>query len=239
LAQYISASVKHSNSSCRQPAPCSKAKGVGYGCGAEQDVIPACRGSFLKIKKDSGQAGRAKIHTHKSGAGPKSKYAKLLFCFLVVACFLLFAVFCCAEILERVIAYVNNTAITLSEFRKDAERTRKTLGNVSDADIINSMINRILLLQEAKKMRLEAPDDDKLVQEYIDIKLKSAIIIREEDIEHFYNESRGQFKGQDYLAVRDQIEKYLFELETNKRLKSQIEELRAKSDIKIQLRAGE
>src|SRR5208283_3346203 len=192
LAQYISASVKRSNSSFPQPATCSNAKA-----------------------------------------------AKLLFCFLLVACFLLFAGFCRAEILERVIAYVNNTAITLSEFQNEAQRTRKTLDNVSDSDIINSMINRILLLQEAKKMRLEAPDNDKLVQEYIDIKLKSAIIIREEDMERFYNENRDQFKGQDYLAVRDQIEKYLFELETNKRLKKQIEELRAMSDIKIQLRVSE
>ncbi len=101
------------------------------------------------------------------------------------------------------------------------------------------MINRILLLQEAKKMRLEAPDDDQLVQQYIDIKLKSAIIIREEDVERFYDENGGQFKGQDYLAVRDQIEKYLFELETNKRLKNQIKELRAKSDIKIQFSVSE
>ncbi len=152
---------------------------------------------------------------------------------------MLSAAFCRAEILERVIAYVNNTAITLSEFQNNVQRTRKTLDNVSDSDIINSMINRILLLQEAKKMRLEAPDDDQLVQQYIDIKLKSAIIIREEDVERFYDENGGQFKGQDYLAVRDQIEKYLFELETNKRLKNQIKELRAKSDIKIQFSVSE
>ena len=160
---------------------------------------------------------------------------KLSFCFFVAACCLLLAALCYAEILERVVAYVNNTAITLTEFRKEAQRSRKTLDKVSDSEIINSMINRILLLQEAKQMRLEAPDDDKLVQEYIDIKIKSAIIIREEDIERFYSENSERFKGQNYLAVRDQIEKYLSELETNKRLKEQIAELRAKSDIKIQL----
>ncbi len=159
---------------------------------------------------------------------------QLVFIVFLLPCPLPLAPVCSAEILERVVAYVNNTAITLSEFRQNAQKTRKTMGNISDSDIINSMINRILLVQEAKKIRLEAPDDDKLVQEYIDIKIKSAIIIREEDMERFYNENSDRFKGQDYLAVRDQIEKYLFELETNKRLKNQIEELRAKSDIKIQ-----
>lgn len=139
------------------------------------------------------------------------------------------------EVIERVVAYVNDNAITLSAFEKSAKETRKKLGKVSDSDIINSMINNLLLVEAAKNMRLEAPDDDKLVQEYIDIKIKPAIIIREEDIESFYNENKGQFKGQDYLAVRDGIEKYLIELDTNKQLKKLIEELRSKSDIKIQL----
>lgn len=140
-----------------------------------------------------------------------------------------------AEVIERVVAYVNNTAITLSEFRENAQRTRKTLANVSDSDIINSMINRILLLQEAKKMRLEVQSEDKMVREYIDIKIKSAIIIKEEEIERFFNENSAKFNGQDYLAVRDEIEKYLFELETNEQLKKHIAKLRAESEIKIQL----
>lgn len=154
-------------------------------------------------------------------------------------CSLLFAVMISAAVyaavLERVVAYVNDTAITLSEFRENALRSRKTLRNVSDEEIINSMINRLLLLQEAEKMRIEAPGKDELVREYIDIKIKSSIIISDEDIEHFYKENSGQFNGQDYFAVRDDIEKYLFELEVNKQLKRHIEELRAKADIKIQL----
>jgi|SRR5208283_994862 len=155
--------------------------------------------------------------------------------FLLVAGHWLLATFCCAEILERVVAYVNNTAITLSEFQQNAQRTRKRLGNISDSDIINSMINNLLLLQEAEKIRLEAQDKDELVRDYIDIKIKSSIRIREEDMERFYDENRGRFKGRDYLTVRDEIEKYLLELETNKQLKKHIEELRAKADIKIQL----
>src|SRR5208283_652393 len=132
---------------------------------------------------------------------------------LTAFCLLLTDVY--ADVIERVVAYVNDTAITLSEFRENARRMRSTLGNVSDTDIINSMINRILLIQEAKKMRLEAPSKDELVREYIDIAIKSGIIIKDEEIEHFYNENREKFKGQDFPAVRDEIEKYLFERETN------------------------
>lgn len=155
-------------------------------------------------------------------------------CLLLTTCCLLPAVVH-SEILERVVAYVNNNAITLSEFRENAEKSRKKLGNVSDSDIINAMINNLLLVEEAEKIRLEAPNKDELVRDYIDIKIKPFVRIREEDMERFYNENRGQFKGKDYLEVRDEIEKYLSELETNKELKKHIEELRAKSDIKIQL----
>jgi len=160
------------------------------------------------------------------------------FILLFTSCCLLPAVVY-PEVVERVVAYVNNNAITLSDFQENAQKTRKKLGNVSDSEIINTMINNLLLVEEAEKMRLEAPDKDELVRDYIDIKIKSSVIIREEDIESFYNENRGRFKGQDYLAVRDEIEKYLLEFETNKQLKNHIEELRAKSDIKIQLTPSE
>ncbi|MGO9014184.1 MAG: hypothetical protein ACLQF0_04310 [Dissulfurispiraceae bacterium] len=165
-----------------------------------------------------------------------SSNRKILFSFILLftsCCLLPTVVY--SEVLDRVVAYVNNNAITLSAFQKSAQGAREKLGNVSDSDIINSMINNLLLVEAAKNMRLEAPDDDKLVQEYIDIKIKPAIIIREEDMERFYNENRGQFKGQDYVDVRDEIEKYLVELDTNKQLKKLIEELRSKSDIKILL----
>lgn len=173
---------------------------------------------------------------------PKNAYNRgtgtitILLCFFLAAASLLPVARCYAEIIERVVAYVNNTAITLSEFRENAVIMRKKSANISDTDIINAMINKILLLREAKKMRLEAANEDELVQDYIDIKIKSAILIKEEAIESFYSENTAKFEGRDYLAVRDEIEKYLFEREVNKRLKEHIEELRAGADIKIQLR---
>ncbi len=153
----------------------------------------------------------------------------------LTTCYLLLATCVYADILERVVAYVDDRAITLSEFNENAERTRKTLSNVSDVDIINSMINRLLLVQAAKKMRLEAPNEDELVREYTDIKIKASIIIEEEEIERFYSDNKDKFKGLDYFAVRDEIEKYLTEIETNKQLKKDIDELRAQADIRIQL----
>lgn len=160
-------------------------------------------------------------------------FATLLFCCSVV---LLLYSSGYAEVIDRVVAYVDDTAITLSEFRDSYAKTRKNVDNVTEEEVINSMINRLLLIKEAKKMKLEANTEDELLLEYIDIKIKSLILIREDAIIAFYAEHQNKFKGQDFMSVRDDIEKYLFELETNKLLKKHLEELRERSEIHVQLR---
>lgn len=142
---------------------------------------------------------------------------------------------CFSEIIDRVVAYVNDTAITLSEFHENYIKMKENVADITEEDVINSMINQLLLIKEAKRMKLEAPTDDELLEDYIDIKIRSLILIKEDEINRFYMDHIKEFKGRDYLSVRDEIEKYLFELETNKQLKRHLEELRAKAEVKIQL----
>jgi len=156
--------------------------------------------------------------------------------------FLLFTAYCVmftahssAEIITRVVAYVDDTAITLSEFKETYNEMREAVKDITKEEVINSMINSTLFLHEARKMRLDAPTKEELVNEYIDIKIRSLIFIRESDIIEFYEKNIDKFKGVDYLLVRDEIERYLFELEMNRRLKSHLEQLRANAEIKIQL----
>lgn len=158
---------------------------------------------------------------------------------LIFCCF--FAIFIhpssgYAKMLDRVVAYVNDTAITLSEFQDSYNKMKETIEQITDDEVINSMINRILLLKEAKKMRLEAENADYMIANYIDIKIKSTVIIREEVILEFYNENIKEFGSQDYLSVREEIETYLVELETNNQIKRHLEELRRNAEIVIQLR---
>ncbi len=161
---------------------------------------------------------------------------------LPIACFLLlltsnFLLPTCgyAELIDRVVAYVDDTAITLSEFQENYIKMEKTVAGTTEEEVINSIINRLLLIKEAKRMKLEAPTDDELLEDYIDIKIGSLILIKEDAINQFYTEHIDEFKGRDYLSVRDEIEKYLFEMETNRQLKRHLEELRAKAEVKIQL----
>jgi hypothetical protein len=141
-----------------------------------------------------------------------------------------------AEIRDRVVAFVDNRAVTLSEFEEHYKKTREAVPDISEEEVINTMINRILLLREAKKYRIEAPTEDEVVKEYIDLKVRAFITVGENEMEAFYKQNVNQFAGRDYDKVRGEIEKYLTEKELNERLKSMLKDLRKNASIKIQLK---
>jgi hypothetical protein len=140
-----------------------------------------------------------------------------------------------AGIRDRVVAFVDNTAITLSELETTYNVTSKVTPDITKEEVLNTMINRILLLREADKLKLEAPSEDELLREYIDLKIKTFIIIKEEELINFYKTHIEEFQGKEFDDVRDDIENYLTEKELNQRLKSHIKELRENACIKIQL----
>ncbi|MEW6214686.1 MAG: SurA N-terminal domain-containing protein [Nitrospirota bacterium] len=152
--------------------------------------------------------------------------------------FLLLFVFCSllsAEIKDRVVAFVDDTAITLSELEEAYTEALRVNPGITEDEVLNTMVNRLLLLREAKKLRLEAPSMDELLREYIDLKIRAFIRIREKDLIDFYEKHLNDFRGKEFEAVREEIERYLIEKELNQRLKREIEELRQKAYIKIQL----
>lgn len=140
-----------------------------------------------------------------------------------------------AEIRDRVVAFVDNSAITLSELEMTYADTLKLTPNVTKDEVLNTMINRLLLLREARKIGLETPSEDKLLQEYIDLKIRAFIKIKEKELLDFYNNHINDFQGKEFETVREDIENYLIENELNPRLKSHISELKEKVCVKIQL----
>lgn len=136
---------------------------------------------------------------------------------------------------DRVVASVDNIAITLSEFEEAYSTSLKAPPGVTKEEALNAVINRVLLLREAKKSRLEAPSDDELLKEYIDVKIRPFIKIKEETVQEFYQKHRADFQDKAFEDVREQVENYLTESELNRLLKVHIEELREKAYIRIQL----
>lgn len=152
---------------------------------------------------------------------------------LLAFCSLLFAPCCQAELIDRVVAYVNDRVITLSELRETYERTQKIQPDISMDEVLNTMINRVLLLSDARRLKIEAKTDEAVLSEYMELKVRAFIRVREEDIEDYYKKNEKEFAGATYESVRDKIEDYLTEKEINRLLKVHIAELRAKAYVKI------
>jgi hypothetical protein len=167
---------------------------------------------------------------------PENKNKKIYSFFI---CIILLATQCgtlfAAGIRDRVVAFVDDTAITLSELEERYTGAVKVNPSATKDEVLNTMINRIILLREAKKLRIEAPSEDVLLREYIDLKLRPLIRFSEETMINFYQGHAAEFHGKGYDSVREEIEAYLTEEELNRRMKKEIEELRQKAYIKIQI----
>jgi hypothetical protein len=130
---------------------------------------------------------------------------------------------------------VDAQAITLSELEIKFSESRKVKADITEEEVLNTMINRVLLLKEAKKIRLEAPSEEELLKEYIDMKIRALIRVKEEEINDYYNKHIENFEGKELEDMRDNIENYLIEHDLNERLKSHINELKEKTCVRIQL----
>jgi hypothetical protein len=138
-----------------------------------------------------------------------------------------------AVVIDRVIAYVDDRAITYSELRTRYELIKRTRPDMTERQTLDSMINALLMLQKAKKMRFEAPTEDELIREYMEVSIKSRVYVGEDKIREYYDKNRKEFMGREFEAVRPEIERYLVEVETNRRLQDHIKELRAGANIVI------
>ncbi len=136
------------------------------------------------------------------------------------------------QIVNRVVAYVDNIAITLEDFNKEALKLKEKFPDIKNEDVVNLLINRTLLLKNAKEFFVEGREEE-IINSYVDLKVKSLIIIPETKIREYYEQNKDKLKGHEYKAIRNDIEKYLFEKELNTKLKEHIEELKQTAQIRI------
>ncbi len=189
-----------------------------------------------KIKKNRLRLMLRKIKEQRAGIKVQRRLYFML-CFLFSAYCLLPTAYCYGGFTDRVVAFVDDEAITMSEFEQQYENSLKLSPDISKEDVIETMINRRLLLREAKKYRIEATSEEEIMEEYINLKVRAFIKVSDTDTEDFYEQNINQFSGKNYDDVREEIERYLIEKEVNERLKEALGELREKAYIKIQLNA--
>ncbi|MGE5894863.1 MAG: hypothetical protein ACM34I_12470 [bacterium] len=138
-----------------------------------------------------------------------------------------------AVVIDRVVAFVDDLAITQSDLMGKYGELRKINEEITYQGTLETMINRILLLNEAKRYRMESETDDGLIEQYIDLKIRAAIRIAEKDIRKYFEDNQEHFRNKAYDDVRDDILKFLTEKEVNERLRRQIEQLRENSRVII------
>jgi hypothetical protein len=196
--------------------------------------------NYISVLDKLSKSSKFKVQSSKLENQRKylSEYFLLVSCHSYLITFLLiFVLFpsASAAIKDRVVAFVDNSAITLSELDEVYTESLKRTPDITKDEELSTMVNDILLLREAKKLRLEAPSEKELLQDYIDLKIRPRIKIKEEDVSDFYQKHINDFQGKEFETVREEIEHYLAERELNNLLKKHIDELRGKAYIKIQL----
>ncbi len=136
------------------------------------------------------------------------------------------------EIINRVVAYIDDQVITLTDFLKFKNEISNKVSEITNKEIVELLINRKLLVKKGKELFFEGQEED-IINNYIELKVKSKIIITENQIKDYYENNKKFLGTESYLVLREQIEKYLFEKELNLKLKELLEELKAISEIKI------
>lgn len=161
---------------------------------------------------------------------------------LFVSCFA-FLNFAYAEMLERIVAVVNEDVILLSELKNEVQLRKAQGAEVSEAEVLDEMIKRRLLLVQAKKMRIAGDaetdkplaNDDAIINDYIERRVKAFIHIPLKDMEDYYNDNAGAYGDKKFYEVKNEIEAKLIETKLKGKLLEHIRDLRKDSYIRVQL----
>jgi hypothetical protein len=140
-----------------------------------------------------------------------------------------------AAVIDRVVAFVEDEPILQSELDQAYEAARTLEPSITMREVLRTLVNRKLLLREARKLFPETSDEDRLIRDYIDLKVRAFIRVSEEEARAFYEENRASMEGAAYEAVKDRIELLLEEREVNRRLASHIGDLQSKAEVRVLL----
>ncbi len=164
---------------------------------------------------------------------------KILYILLITTVLVSFAGNCYAATIDRVVAHVNDYAITERELYS-AHNIKLASGiKTTEAQTLETIINRMLIVTEALRLRIEGASEDELVREYISLKIRAFISIKDNDMRAYYNNNKSEFKGVAFDSIAETIRTLLEEETVNERLKRHLKILRKKSSISIMLSTEE
>jgi hypothetical protein len=164
----------------------------------------------------------------------------ILYCTVLIA----FSIntYCTAELLDRIVAVVNREIILYSELQRAVEKSKAAGENKTDIEVLQGLIDRTLLLEQAQKFRVEIKtynrtDEEarKMIDDYINRRIKAFIHVPFEEVENYYASHKDDFGGRGLYEVWDEIEERLKIGLLAIKLDEHISQLRKAAYIRIQL----
>ena len=151
---------------------------------------------------------------------------------------------------RQVLARVNDEKITVDQFNKELAKVEPPLIRDMFREEPNNLLERIivktLLLQEAKKQGLSTPvktykdaaknplaPDESIIVELIGKKFSSPPEVKREEIEGFYKMYKDRMEGKPLKEVAPAIEQYIREAKQQEALAQFLEELRKNSKVDV------
>jgi thioredoxin 1 len=151
---------------------------------------------------------------------------------------------------RKILAQVNDEKITLEQFNKEIAKVEppliRDMFREEPNHLLERMIMKTLLLQEAKKQGVSAPvktykdaaknslsPDDSMIIEFIDKKFSSPPEVNREEVERFYKTYKDKMEGKPLKEVAPMIEQYIREAKRQELLGQFFEELRKNAKVDI------
>jgi len=151
---------------------------------------------------------------------------------------------------RKILARVNDEKITLEQFNKEITKVEpplmRDMFREEPNNLLERMIMRALLLQEAKKQGVSAPvktykdpakvslsPDDSMISEFIGKKFSSPPEVKREEVERFYKMYKDKMEGKPLKEIAPMIEQYIREAKQQELLGQFFEELRKNAKVDI------
>jgi hypothetical protein len=147
--------------------------------------------------------------------------------------------------IERIVAIVNDDVILQSELQEAVKRETAGAKAVDRKVVLDSLIARILILQEVHRTDpgvesyiAGSREENELVSDYIKKRIVSLIHVPFREIEEYYNQHREEYGGRDVYSVWADIEEILRKKKTPSAIAEHVRKLREKAYIRVQVDAA-
>jgi thioredoxin 1 len=151
---------------------------------------------------------------------------------------------------RKILARVNDEKITLEQFNKEIAKVEppliREMVREEPNNLLERMIMRALLLQEAKKQGVSAPvktykdatkdslsPEDSMIVEFLGKKFSSPPEVQREEVDRFYKTYKDKMEGKSLKEAAPMIEQYIRSVKQQELLGQFFEELRKNAKVEI------